>query len=95
MRNVKEGAQPVDYTNMSCAELALVDEQGISINHRIASAAASLLAGMLVAKDLRYHCAYASLDAGAQLVCTTHLVFSGSTSELQRPKWLPKNVSVK
>ena len=66
MRNVKEDAQPIDYTNMSCAELALVDEQGISINHSIASAAASLLAKMLVTKDLRYHCAYVSLDAGTQ-----------------------------
>lgn len=68
MRNVKEDAQPVDYTNMSCAELALVDEQGISVNHSIASAAASLLAKMLVTKDLRHHCAYVSLDAGTQFV---------------------------
>jgi len=54
---------------MSCAELALVDEQGISINHSnhsIASAAASLLARMLVTKDLSYHCAYVSLEAGTQ-----------------------------
>jgi PRTRC genetic system ThiF family protein len=68
MRNVKEDTQPVDYTNMSCAELAFVDEQGISINHSIASAAASLLAKMLVTRDLRYHCAYVSLDAGMQFV---------------------------
>jgi hypothetical protein len=53
---------------MSCAELALMDEQGLSINHSIASAAASLLARMLVTKDLRYHCAYVSLDTGAQFV---------------------------
>jgi hypothetical protein len=68
MRSEKEAIQPVDYTNLSCAELALMDEQGISINHSIASAAASLLARMLVTKDLRYHCAYVSLDAGAQFV---------------------------
>jgi hypothetical protein len=68
MRNGKEDSQPVDYKNMSCAELALVDEQGISINHSIASAAASLLAKMLVTKDLRYHCAYVSLDSGTQFV---------------------------
>jgi len=68
MRNTMEEIQPVDYTNMSCAELALVDEQGISINHSIASAAASLLAKMLATKDLRYHCAYVSLDAGTQFV---------------------------
>ena len=47
MRNAREDTEAVDYTNMSCAELALVDEQGTSINHSIASAAASLLAKML------------------------------------------------
>jgi len=66
MKNGKEETQPMDYTHMSCAELALADEQGISINHSIASAAASLLARMLVTKDLRYHCAYVSLEAGTQ-----------------------------
>jgi hypothetical protein len=45
-----------------------VNEQGISINHSIASAAASLLAKMLVTKDLRYHCANVSLEAGTQFV---------------------------
>jgi len=68
IRDTSEEVQPVNYTNMSCAELALVDEQGISINHSIASVAASLLAKMLVTKDLRYHCAYVSLDAGTQFV---------------------------
>jgi PRTRC genetic system ThiF family protein len=68
MRHTREDIQPVDYTNMSCAELALVDEQGISINHSIASAAATLLAKMLVTRDLRYHCAYVSLEAGTQPV---------------------------
>ena len=67
MKNEKEEVQSVDYTNMSCAELALVDEQGMSINHSIASAAASLLARMLVTRDLRFHCAYVSLEAGTQL----------------------------
>lgn len=60
--------QPIDYANMSCAELALVDEQGISINHTIASTAAALLTKMLLTRDLRYHCAYVSLDAGTQFV---------------------------
>jgi hypothetical protein len=89
MRNTKEDIQSVDYTNMSCAELALVDEQGISINHSIASAAASLLAKMLVTKDLRYHCAYVSLGADTQFVYNSprilrkHLkVAKGSASPL-------------
>ena len=68
MRKTKEDIQDVDYTNMSCAELALVDEQGISINHSIASAAATLLAKMLLTRDLRYHCAYVGLEAGTQFV---------------------------
>lgn len=66
MKSEKEEVQPVDYTDMSCAELALVDGQGMSINHSIASAAASMLARMLVTRDLRYHCAYVSLEAGTQ-----------------------------
>jgi hypothetical protein len=68
MRNVKEDARLVAYTRMSCAELALVDEQGISINRSITSAAASLLAKMLVPKGLRHHCAYVSPEAGVQFV---------------------------
>jgi len=68
MRNVKEDSKHVDYAHMSCAELALIDEQSFSINQCIASAAASLLAKMLVTKDLRYHCAYVSLEAGTQFV---------------------------
>lgn len=68
MKSEKQQVQSVDYTNMSCAELALADEQGMSINHSIASAAASMLARMLVTRDLRYHCAYVSLEAGTQFV---------------------------
>ena len=68
MKSEKQEVQPVDYTDMSCAELALVDEQGMSINHSIASAAASILARMLVTRDLRYHCPYVSLEAGTQFV---------------------------
>ena len=37
-----------DYSEMSCADLALVDEQGLSINHAVASATATLLTKMLV-----------------------------------------------
>ena len=65
----KTEASPVsDYSNLSCAELAMVDEQGFSINHSIASAAASLLTRMLVTRDLHYHCAFVSLDSGTQFM---------------------------
>jgi len=47
---------------MSWGKLALVDEQGISITHGIASAAATLLA--IMTKDLRYHYACESLEDG-------------------------------
>jgi hypothetical protein len=64
LSDTNEDLHLVDYSNMSCAELALVDEQGISINHNIASAAATLLAQMLITRDLRYHCAFVSLEYG-------------------------------
>ncbi len=44
-----------DYSNLSCADLAIVDEQGLSINHAVASAAATLLMKMLGLGDLQYH----------------------------------------
>jgi hypothetical protein len=49
---------------MSCAEIALVDEQGLSINHAIASIAGSMLMKLLVVGDLQYHCAYVSTESG-------------------------------
>lgn len=66
LRQVAEESQSAEYTGLSCAEMALLDEQGISINHSFASVAASMLVRMLVTRDLRYHCAYVSLDAGVQ-----------------------------
>jgi len=79
--HASENTQPADYTSMSCAELALLDEQGISINHSIASATASMLVRMLVTKDLRYHCAYVSMDAG------THFAYNS-------PRVLRKHVKI-
>lgn len=59
-----EHAQTPDYESMSCAEIALVDEQGLSINHAIASIAGSMLMKLLVVGDLQYHCAYVSTESG-------------------------------
>jgi PRTRC genetic system ThiF family protein len=64
----EEQPETGDYSKLSCADLALVDEQGLSINHGIASASAILLTKMLVTNDLHYHCAYVSTDAGTSLV---------------------------
>jgi PRTRC genetic system ThiF family protein len=60
--------EAVDYSGMSCADLALVDEQGLSINHTIASTAAAMLMKLLVTKDLQHHGAYISTDSGTNFV---------------------------
>jgi PRTRC genetic system ThiF family protein len=64
----EESRQADDYSNLSCADLAIVDEQGLSINHAIASASASLLMKMLVTGDLQYHCLHVSMDFGTSLI---------------------------
>ena len=56
--------QADDYSNLSCADLAIVDEQGLSINHAVASAAATLLMKMIVTGDLQYHCVQVSTNYG-------------------------------
>jgi hypothetical protein len=71
---------------MSCAELALVDEQGISINHSIASAAATLLTHMLVTRDLRYHCTFVSLDAGTQFVYNSPRILRKHLKAIRRTR---------
>jgi PRTRC genetic system ThiF family protein len=60
--------EDVDYSGMSCAEIALVDEQGLSINHAVASTAAAMLIKLLVTQDLQHHCAYVSIDSGTSFV---------------------------
>ena len=60
--------EEVDYSGMSCAEIALVDEQGLSINPAIAATAAAMLMKLLVTKDLQHHCAYVSIDSGTTFV---------------------------
>jgi molybdopterin/thiamine biosynthesis adenylyltransferase len=60
--------QEVDYSGISCADIALVDEQGLSINPTIAATAAAMLMKLLVTKDLQHHCAYVSIDSGTTFV---------------------------
>ena len=60
--------QEMDYSGMSCADIALVDEQGLSINHAIASTTAAMLMKLLVTKDLQHHCAYVSIDSGTTFI---------------------------
>lgn len=65
-----ETRKEVDYSGMSCADIALVDEQGLSINHAVGSTASAMLMKLLVTKDLQHHCAYVSIDSG------THFIYS-------------------
>ncbi len=60
--------EELDYSGLSCADIALVDEQGLSINHSIASTAAAMLMKLLVTQDLQHHCAYVSTESGASFV---------------------------
>lgn len=69
--------EEVSYSGMSCADIALVDEQGLSINHVIASAAAAMLMKLLVTKDLQHHCAYVSIDSGATFVYNSPEIITG------------------
>ena len=60
--------EEVNHNGMSCADIALVDEQGLSINHAISSTASTMLMKLLVTKDLQHHCAYVSIDSGTTFV---------------------------
>jgi PRTRC genetic system ThiF family protein len=60
--------EEVDYAGMSCADIALVDEQGLSINHAVASTAAAMLMKLLVTQNLQHHCAYVSTESGTSFV---------------------------
>jgi PRTRC genetic system ThiF family protein len=60
--------EELDYSGLSCADLALVDEQGLSINHAVASTAAAMLMKLLVTQDLLHHCAYVSIESGTFFV---------------------------
>lgn len=51
--------------NLSCAELALLDAQSLSINARIAAEAADMLIRLLVTGDLRRFAAYVALQSGS------------------------------
>ena len=82
----KTGKEEVDYSGMSCADIALVDEQGLSINHAIASTASAMLMKLLVTKDLQHHCAYVSLDSGTTFVYNSPRIL---TDYLKRMKFVP------
>lgn len=60
-------AEPLlsEHAQMSCADLALLDSQGMSINQRIAAEAADYLVRMLLTKDLTRFATYIDLASGS------------------------------
>jgi len=62
---VDEPTGPVSAANLSCADLALLDSQSLSINQRIAAEAGDFLIRMLITKDLQRMAAYIDLAAGS------------------------------
>lgn len=50
--------------NLSCADMAMQDSQGLAINQRIAAEAADYLVRMLLTKDLRKYATYIDLASG-------------------------------
>lgn len=56
--------QSID-TNLSCAEMAMQDSQGLAINQRMAAEAADYLVRMLITKDLRKFATYIDLESGS------------------------------
>jgi hypothetical protein len=75
--------EEMDYSGMSCADIALVDEQGLSINHAIASTAAGMLMKLLVTKDLQHHCAYVSIDSGTTFVYNSPRILTGCLKKME------------
>jgi PRTRC genetic system ThiF family protein len=52
-------------TTLSCAEIALLDSQGLAINQRIAAEAADYLVRALITRDLRKYATYIDLESGS------------------------------
>lgn len=75
---VDEPASAVSTANLSCADLALLDSQSLSINQRMAAEAGDFLIRMLVTRDLQRMAAYIDLAAGsARSVYITEEVIDG------------------
>lgn len=79
----KHQKEEVDYSGMSCADIALVDEQGLSINHAIASTAAAMLMKLLVTKDLQHHCTYVSIDSGTTFIYNSPRILTGYLKSME------------
>lgn len=58
----KKAEAPV--SELSCADMALQDSQGLAINQRMAAEAADYLVRMLITKDLKKFATYIDLESG-------------------------------
>jgi len=56
---------PVETTGLSCAEIAMLDEQGLTINQAIASVAADYLVRLLLTQTLDKFQTYIDLNSGS------------------------------
>lgn len=60
-----DGEAGPQLANLSCADLALLDSQGMAINQRLAAEATDYLVRMLLTKDLTKYATYINLASGS------------------------------
>jgi len=68
-------------TGLSCAEIAMLDEQGLTINQTIASVAADYLVRLLLTQNLDKFQTYIDLNSGSMKSTTSHRPMSGDGSD--------------
>lgn len=64
VKEKSEGRDQKDEQNLSCADMALQDSQGLAINQRMAAEAADYLVRMLITRDLKKFATYIDLESG-------------------------------
>jgi len=68
----------------SCAEMALVDSQGLAVNQRIAAEASDYLVRALVTRDLRRYVTYLDLASGSSK--STYITIENVQPYMEQPK---------
>lgn len=63
-KEINAGKDPKSDQNLSCADMALQDSQGLAINQRMAAEAADYLVRMLITRDLKKFATYIDLESG-------------------------------
>jgi PRTRC genetic system ThiF family protein len=65
MTSTERGLSSPTERGLSCADLAMVDSQGMAINQRVAAEATDYLVRMLLTQDLTRYATYIDLGAGS------------------------------